>query len=92
MEFKKCHIGDRGYGDLDEHEIEQGINEYVGMIDSSVKEVRESFQLYTKYQEAIVNKNKRQFEQQNNMQDVDMGEKIYNFFRLLAVCHTVVVE
>lgn len=43
MEFKKCHIGDRGYGDLDDHEVEQGINEYEGMIESSVKEVRESF-------------------------------------------------
>ena len=92
MEFKKCHISDTLYGDLDEQEIELGVTEYIGMVQSSVNEVQRHLQMYTKYQEAIKNKTKRMFEQQNNMSELEMSEKIYHFFRLLAVCHTVVVE
>lgn len=32
MEFKKCHISDTLYGDLDEQEIELGVTEYIGMV------------------------------------------------------------
>ena len=32
MEFKKCSIGNKVFGDLTKEETDKGIKEYVGMI------------------------------------------------------------
>jgi len=40
MEFKKCYIGNEVYGHLTDQDINDGVSDYIGMIDSSVKVVR----------------------------------------------------
>ena len=40
MEFKKCQVGGDVYGNMNEQDMQAGISEYVGMIDSSVKVVQ----------------------------------------------------
>lgn len=52
MEFKKCHVANQLFGDLTTLEEEQGITEYLGMIDSSVREVRQNLELHSKYLQA----------------------------------------
>ena len=68
MEFKKCHISDKRFGDPDE--TEQDITEYEGMIESSVNEVNTYLALYAKYQEAKQKKAERQFIQANNADEL----------------------
>ena len=73
MEFKKCFVGNKRYGDMTEQDINVG--DYIGMIESSVSVVKNY--LLDFYD--------------NNSRD-NSGSDLYNFYRLLAVCHTVVVD
>ena len=76
MEFKKCQVGSDTYGNPTDQEVQAGMIEYVGMIDSSVKNV--------------MNLMGSDFKGGNGSKGD--GMQLYHFFRLLAVCHTVVVD
>jgi len=84
MEFKKCQVGTESYGHLTDEDIHNGVTEYMGMIESSVQIVRASIIEFLKPGTSVPN---RKFAA--NAQE---GMHLYNFFRLLAVCHTVVVD
>ena len=90
MEFKQCHISDQLYGVPEESE--QDITEYVGMIGSSVTELKGRLDLWAKYQDACNKKNEKSFLNGVNKEELQQSGRIYEFFRMLAVCHTVVVD
>ena len=62
------------------------------MIGSSVKEVRNLMVLHAKLMDAYEKGTQRQLISGQNQQDLTLCDSVYNFFRLLAVCQTVVVE
>lgn len=84
MEFKKCQVGLDVYGELTNLDITEGVKEYTGMIQSSVNRAR-----------GLINASfvtKSGIKGASNRSGNEKGEKLYNFFRLLSVCHTVVVD
>ena len=84
MEFKKCQVGSEVYGHLTDQDIHNGVSDYQGMIQSSVDIVRTSIAEYHRPGSAAASR--------NFAANANDGQKLYNFFRLLAVCHTVVVD
>ena len=62
------------------------------MIDSSVKEVQSHMEMHAKYIEAEQKNTKKQYLANVNESEFNMSITVYEFFRLLAVCHTVVLE
>lgn len=74
------------FGHLTDHDIHEGVKEYTGMIKSSVDRVKGlmNANFATKNKDGGVNS-------RGGSTNVN-GEKLYNFFRLLSVCHTVVVD
>lgn len=84
MEFKKCQVGVDVFGHLTDHDIHEGVKEYTGMIKSSVDRVRGL--INANFATKTIGGNTRGGSPNAN------GEKLYNFFRLLSVCHTVVVD
>ena len=84
MEFKKCQIANVVYGDATDQDIKNQIPENEGMRTSSVSIIEDA--LKTFYQGQTADRNKKS--SAANL----TGEALYNMFRLLAVCHTVVVE
>ena len=88
MEFKKCHVGKQVYGNPETDTLE-----WQGMINSSVTAIRNALSWQSKVVKA---ENDRrfalQFASMNAPENGDDAEAIYNFFRALAVCHTVVVD
>ena len=84
MEFKKCHVGMEVYGHLTDQDIHDGVTDYQGMIQSSVKQVRGAIAQH-------LIPNLPQGQRRTSVYEGE-GKKLYDFFRLLAVCHTVVVD
>lgn len=72
MEFKKCHTGEKVFGEATEGDIANGVPENEGMRNSSAEVIRNHL-----------------FE---NVEGDQIAENLYQLFRLLAVCHTVVVD
>lgn len=63
------------------------------MISSSVEHIKESIDWFCKEKRAQEDrKYKALFQEMQKPPGVGNGEKLYRFFRLLAVCHTVVVD
>lgn len=85
MEFKKCQTGTEVYGNLTEQDITNGVTEYQGMVQSSVDFVKAAILEHLKPGQVVGRK-------QSGPVNPSDGARLYNFFRLLAVCHTVVVD
>ena len=63
------------------------------MISSSVEHIKESIDWFCKEKRAQEDRKYRVlFQEMQKPPGVSNGEKLYRFFRLLAVCHTVVVD
>ena len=84
MEFKKCYVGVESYGHLTDQDITIGETDYIGMIESSCNVVKSQMAQYFS--------RKTGSQTRQGVQDGSQGHHLYNFFRLLAVCHTVVVD
>lgn len=88
MEFKKAYVSQRVLGTPTEDDPEF----FEGMAKSSADEVQDALEYYYKQNAAITNKAvARKLADEDRDESFD-GKKVYNFFRLLAVCNTVVVE
>jgi len=87
MEFKKCQTGLLVWGDPTELDTSNKVPENIGMRDSSVGVIRSQLrEFYKQNPGGLVNEGYKS----NN--PLDVGLEIFNLFRLLAVCHTVVVD
>jgi magnesium-transporting ATPase (P-type) len=84
MEFKKCQIANVVYGDATDFDIQNSVPENEGMRESSVNTIQDALRTYFKGSQDRANK--------RNDSHPNSGEALYNMFRLLGVCHTVVVE
>ena len=94
MEFKKCQVGPHVYGDPTEEDLQnEAAQDYTGMITSSVDEIKSQMDWHFKEKRAKEDRKfKAQFQEMQKPPGVGNGDKLYRFFRLLAVCHTVVVD
>jgi P-type E1-E2 ATPase len=87
MEFKKCQTGVLVWGDPTELDIQNSVPENEGMRNSSVTVIREQLrEFYRSNPGGIVS------DAQLKNNPLDVGYELFNLFRLLAVCHTVVVD
>lgn len=93
MEFKKCQIDNLVFGDPSEEDLANDVPENEGMRESSVKLAAKSIEWYFKELAAQSDKKiRKKLELTPKPEGLPDGEQLYNLFRLLAVCHTVVVD
>ena len=89
MEFKKSYVSARVLGTPTEDDPEI----FEGMAKSSIDEVQESLEHFYKEMAGKTNKAiARRLVEEGDGERTLVGQKVYDFFRLLAVCNTVVVE
>lgn len=94
MEFKKCQAADTVWGNPTSEDLENGIGENEGMRQSAVQELQECLTYYQKYFINTDERNRAKIIEKNpppEWMPQNLSE-IYMLFRLLSVCHTVVVD
>lgn len=94
MEFKKCQAADRVWGHPTQEDIHHQVPENEGMRESSVLEINECLEYYQKYFIGTDERLRARAMEQNPPPEwmPENLTEIYMLFRLLAVCHTVVVD
>ena len=84
MEFKKAQTGVLVWGDPSEEDKLNNVPENLGMRNSSVTIIRDKLKEYFK-NGGSANENQKK-------DPLNVGHELFTLFRLLAVCHTVVVD
>lgn len=95
MEFKKCQASNAVWGNTTPEEVEAGIIEQPGMRETSAEVIRESLSRYHKLFLHVTDDFARKNINEKNPPPPGVPDdvtEIYLLFRLLAVCHTVVVD